>query len=112
MLCCVYADMEVDSNTGISILACKFTLNRTFRHADRCCVAAAVSYYNTYSHSDLIWSQLAAKEILTPLNMTHSFFGAVPDSHIPEIGVPGGENWADLIVGTGYDPAAGMWVRV
>ena len=51
-------------------------------------------------------------EILAPLNMTHSFFGAIPDSLLPYIGVPGGPNWADLIVGLGYDPAAGMWVRI
>jgi hypothetical protein len=25
--------------------------------------------------------------------------------------VPGGDNWADLVVGEGYNPAAGMWVR-
>jgi CubicO group peptidase (beta-lactamase class C family) len=71
-----------------------------------------LSYYNTYTNADLTWSELAAREILAPLNMTHSFFGAVPDSRFPEISVPGGENWADLIVGAGYDPAAGMWVRI
>jgi hypothetical protein len=43
------------------------------------------------------------------LNMTNSFFGTIPQDIVPNIGVPGGENWADLIVGEGYDPAAGMW---
>lgn len=42
--------------------------------------------------------------------MTHSFLGAVPDRLVPDIGIPGGENFADLVVGLGYDPAAGMWV--
>jgi hypothetical protein len=74
--------------------------------------AAVVSHYNTYANASLTWSELAAQEILAPLNMTHSFFGAVPDSHFPSISVPGGENWADLVVGAGYDPAAGMWVRI
>jgi hypothetical protein len=34
----------------------------------------------------------------------------VPDSLIPGITVPGGDNWADLVIGEGYNPAAGMWV--
>jgi hypothetical protein len=54
---------------------------------------------------------MAAEEILRPLNMTHSFFGPVPDTLIPSVTVPGGDNWADLVVGEGYNPAAGMWVR-
>ena len=57
------------------------------------------------------WPQFVSKEVFAPLNMTHSFFGAKPLDLIADIGVPGGENWADLIVGLGYDPAAGMWVR-
>lgn len=59
---------------------------------------------------DLHWSEFVTQHILAPLNMTHSFLGAVPDGLIPDIGVPGGDNWADLVVGPGYDPAAGMWV--
>lgn len=69
-----------------------------------------MNYYNNLTGSDLIWSQLTMKEVLAPLNMTHSFFGPVPQDLIPDVGVPGGENWADLLVGTGYDPVAGMWV--
>ncbi|KAH7389766.1 beta-lactamase/transpeptidase-like protein [Pyrenochaeta sp. MPI-SDFR-AT-0127] len=80
------------SNAGISILG-----------------SAVVAYYNNVTQLDLTWSQLVAKEILAPLNMTHSFFGTVPQDLMPHIGVPGIENWADLIVGLGYDPAAGMW---
>jgi hypothetical protein len=41
--------------------------------------------------------------------MTHSFFGTIPQNLIPDVGIPGGDNWADLIIGEGYDPAAGMW---
>lgn len=51
------------------------------------------------------------REILPSLNMTHSFFGPIPEALTPYTGVPGGSNWADLVVGLGYDPAAGMWVR-
>ncbi|CAO2652489.1 Nn.00g007720.m01.CDS01 [Neocucurbitaria sp. VM-36] len=80
------------SNAGISILA-----------------SAVVAYYNNVTHTDLSWSQLVAEEILIPLNMTHSFFGTVPQDLQIDIGVPGGDNWADLVVGLGYDPAAGMW---
>ncbi|KAH9870224.1 hypothetical protein J1614_007147 [Plenodomus biglobosus] len=41
--------------------------------------------------------------------MTRSFLGAIPQELIPDIGVPGGDHWADLVVGDGYAPAAGMW---
>lgn len=49
------------------------------------------------------------QNILAPLNMTHSFFGTIPPGQIPNVGVPGGPNFVDLVVGLGYDPAAGMW---
>ncbi|KAF2845988.1 beta-lactamase/transpeptidase-like protein [Plenodomus tracheiphilus IPT5] len=71
--------------------------------------AAVASHYNNVTASDLSWSQIVTEELLTPLNMTHSFFGRVPQDLIPDIGVPGGDSWVDLIVGSGYDPAAGMW---
>ncbi|KAL1598357.1 hypothetical protein SLS59_007041 [Nothophoma quercina] len=80
------------SNAGIGILG-----------------AAVASYYNEITREDLSWSQLVTQEILEPLNMTHSFFGAVQDELIPDVSVPGGENWADLVLGEGYNPAAGMW---
>ncbi|KAL1604941.1 hypothetical protein SLS60_004482 [Paraconiothyrium brasiliense] len=80
------------SNVGMSILA-----------------SAVVNYYNNFTGSDLNWSQLTTQQILSPLNMTNSFFGPIPDALLPDIGVPGGANWADLVVGLGYDPAAGMW---
>ncbi|KAF1947402.1 beta-lactamase/transpeptidase-like protein [Clathrospora elynae] len=80
------------SNAGFSILG-----------------SAVVTYYNNVTDSDLSWTQLATQELLSPLNMKHSFFGPVPQDLISDIGVPGGENWADLIVGEGYNPAAGMW---
>jgi CubicO group peptidase (beta-lactamase class C family) len=82
------------SNAGIGILG-----------------AAVAAYYNERAKKNLTWSQMAAEEILRPLNMTHSFFGPVPDSLIPSVTVPGGDNWADLVVGEGYNPAVGMWVR-
>jgi CubicO group peptidase (beta-lactamase class C family) len=47
--------------------------------------------------------------IFEPLNMTNSFFGAIPGHLIPSVGVPGGPNFVDLVVGLGYDPAAGLW---
>jgi CubicO group peptidase (beta-lactamase class C family) len=73
--------------------------------------AAVARYYNDLTGTDLTWSELATKEILNPLNMTHSFFGALPQELLPHIGITGGENWADLLLGTGFDPAAGLWVR-
>lgn len=113
MLCYEWTDTALDSNTAFSILACKCALVPPYGCSNVEPVAAVVSYYNTCTEdADLTWSELAAREVLAPLNMTHSFFGAVPDSLFPDISVPGGENWADLIVGAGYDPVAGMWVRI
>jgi CubicO group peptidase (beta-lactamase class C family) len=80
------------SNVGISILA-----------------SAVAACYNNITNSSLPWSQFATQKLIQPLNMTHSFFGAVPQDLEPYIGVPGGENWADLLIGEGYNPAAGMW---
>ena len=80
------------SNAGISILG-----------------SAVAAWYTNVTGKDISWSELATLEVLKPLNMTHSFFGTVPQDLEPFIGIPGGENWADLIVGEGYNPAAGMW---
>jgi hypothetical protein len=72
--------------------------------------AAVATYYNNITSASLKWSELASQELLLRLKMTHSFFGIVPQDLIPDISVPGGEdNWVDLVVGEGYDPAAGMW---
>lgn len=81
------------SNAGIAVLG-----------------SAIASYYSNLVGSNSTWSDVVTQEILSPLNMTHSFLDAVPLDLIPYISVPGGENWADLVVGQGYDPAAGMWV--
>jgi CubicO group peptidase (beta-lactamase class C family) len=80
------------SNAGVSILG-----------------STVATYYNNVSNSKLSWSSIVTKELLAPLNMTHSFFGTVPQDLEPYVGVPGGENWADLLIGEGYNPAAGMW---
>lgn len=71
--------------------------------------SAVVAYYNNITASSLSWSQLATQHVLEPLNMTHSFFGAVSQDLDPHISVPGVDNWADLIIGEGYNPTAGMW---
>lgn len=80
------------SNLGISILA-----------------SASANYYNNITGSDLNWSELTMQEILAPLNMTHSILGPLPEKLLPDVGVPGSAHWADLVVGLGYDPAAGIW---
>jgi len=72
-------------------------------------LAAVATHYNKVTAANLSWSQIATQKIFDPLNMTHSFFGTIPQDLVPRISVPGSENWANLIVGTGYDPAAGMW---
>lgn len=72
--------------------------------------AAVAAYYNEITRENLTWSQFTTKELLQPLNMTHSFLGPIADDLIPSVTVPGGDNWADLVVGEGYNPAAGMWV--
>ncbi|KAF2439216.1 beta-lactamase/transpeptidase-like protein [Karstenula rhodostoma CBS 690.94] len=70
---------------------------------------SVVNYYNKITELNLNWSQLTMQQVLSPLNMIHSFFGSILDALLLDIGVPGGPNWADLVVGLGYDPAAGMW---
>lgn len=81
------------SNAGIGILG-----------------AAVASYYNELTREDLTWSEVVEQELLEPLGMASSFLGPVPDGLVPRVSVPGGDNWADLVVGEGYRPAAGMWV--
>jgi CubicO group peptidase (beta-lactamase class C family) len=72
--------------------------------------AAAAAYYNKISNSSLSWSEITTKQVLTPLNMTHSFFGHIPQLLKHYIAIPGiGDPWTDLSVGEGYNPAAGMW---
>jgi CubicO group peptidase (beta-lactamase class C family) len=80
------------SNAGFSILG-----------------SAVAAYYNDVNNTKLSWSCIATEQLLQPLNMTHSFFGTVPQDLESYIGVPGGENWADLLIGEGYNPVAGMW---
>jgi CubicO group peptidase (beta-lactamase class C family) len=71
---------------------------------------AAAAYYNNISNTSLSWSEIATKQVLTPLNMTHSFLGHIPQLLEPFIAIPGGDDtWTDLLVGEGYNPAAGMW---
>lgn len=41
--------------------------------------------------------------------MTHTFFGRIPSPLIPHIVVPGSQNWVNLLIGPGYDPAGGAW---
>lgn len=104
-------DGETDSNAGIGLLGGRFSFFFPLENgvSDIPIPAAVAAYYSNVTHSNWTWSDLATRELLIPLNMTHSFFGAVPQHLIPDLSIPGGENWADLIVGEGYDPAAGMW---
>lgn len=83
------------SNAGIGILG-----------------VAVAAYYNELTCENRTWSELVSKEILKPLDMTHSFLGPVSDGLIPVLTIPGGDNWADLVIGEGYNPAAGMWVGI
>ncbi|KAH7363697.1 beta-lactamase/transpeptidase-like protein [Pyrenochaeta sp. MPI-SDFR-AT-0127] len=80
------------SNAGVAILG-----------------VAIATCYNNITNSDMPWSQIATRELLEPLNMTHSFFGQIPQDLEPFMTVPGGDNWADIIVAEGYAPAGGMW---
>ncbi|KAF2124738.1 beta-lactamase/transpeptidase-like protein [Dothidotthia symphoricarpi CBS 119687] len=71
--------------------------------------SAVAAYYSNLVGLKWTWNDVVTQELLYPLNMTHSFVGAISIDLIPHIAVPGGENWADLVVGLGYDPAAGMF---
>ncbi|KAF2089596.1 beta-lactamase/transpeptidase-like protein, partial [Saccharata proteae CBS 121410] len=70
---------------------------------------AVANYRNQLRDTNLTWSDVATDDILQPLNMTNSFFGSIPDALVPYISVPGTDNWVDLFIGPGYDPAGGMW---
>ncbi|KAL1650015.1 hypothetical protein SLS58_001392 [Diplodia intermedia] len=81
-----------------------------YSNAGTCILAYAVaSYHNRLTSMNHTWTEYATYSILERLNMTHTFFGAIPDALVPSIGVPGGPNWVDLVIGPGYDPAGGMW---
>ncbi|KAB2577912.1 Beta-lactamase-like protein [Lasiodiplodia theobromae] len=81
-----------------------------YSNAGVCILGYAVAnYYNLLADTNYTWSEYATKSILENLNMTHSFFGAIPEELLPNVGVPGGPNWVDLVIGPGYDPAGGMW---
>ncbi|KAF2729479.1 beta-lactamase/transpeptidase-like protein [Polyplosphaeria fusca] len=86
------AQQAAYSNAGFSILG-----------------SAVVSYYNSLHSTALTWPALATQSIFAPFNMTSSFFGSIPNAHVPSIAIPGGPHWADLRMGLGYEPAAGMW---
>ncbi|KAL1621259.1 hypothetical protein SLS54_005755 [Diplodia seriata] len=84
-----------------------------YSNAGSCILAYAVaSYHNRLTSMNHTWTEYATYNILERLNMTHTFFGAIPDALVPSIGVPGGPNWVDLVIGPGYDPAGGMWPRL
>ncbi|KAF4550746.1 Beta-lactamase-like protein 1 [Elsinoe fawcettii] len=81
-----------------------------YSNAGICLLAfAVVNHHNLLTSSNQTWTQFATSSILQPLNMTHSFFGPIPSNFIPNIVVPGSDNWVDLLIGPGYDPAGGMW---
>jgi len=67
------------------------------------------NYRNRLRNSSLSWSEVAIEDVLRPLNMSHSFFGPIPHQLKDNISVPNTVNWADLMIGDGYDPAVGMW---
>jgi CubicO group peptidase (beta-lactamase class C family) len=71
---------------------------------------AAAAYYNNISNTSLSWGEITTKQVLKPLDMTHSFLGHIPQPLEPFIAISGGgDTWADLLVGEGYNPAAGIW---
>ncbi|KAK8225267.1 beta-lactamase/transpeptidase-like protein [Phyllosticta paracitricarpa] len=81
-----------------------------YSNAGTCILGYAVAAYrNRLSSSNLVWNDVVTEDIFKPLNMTHSFFGPIPDDLRRLVCVPAGETWTDLQVGPGYDPAGGGW---
>ncbi|KAK8160214.1 beta-lactamase/transpeptidase-like protein [Phyllosticta citribraziliensis] len=81
-----------------------------YSNAGTCILGYAVAAYrNRLSSSNLVWNDVVTEDIFKPLNMTHSFFGPIPDELRRLVCVPAGETWTDLQVGPGYDPAGGGW---
>lgn len=67
------------------------------------------NYRNLLRSTSLSWGEVATEDVLKPLNMSHSFFGPIPNQLKKNISVPNTANWADLVIRAGYDPAVGMW---
>ncbi|KAG8629768.1 hypothetical protein KVT40_001387 [Elsinoe batatas] len=81
-----------------------------YSNAGICLLAFTTSHQHNLLHSlNQTWSTLATNSILSPLNMTHSFFGPIPASLSSQTIIPGSPNWSSLLIGPGYDPAGGLW---
>ncbi|KAK8232821.1 beta-lactamase/transpeptidase-like protein [Phyllosticta capitalensis] len=81
-----------------------------YSNAGTCILGYAVAAYrNRLSSSNLFWNDIVKEDIFKPLEMTHSFFGPIPDDLRRLVCVPAGETWTDLQVGPGYDPSGGGW---
>lgn len=70
--------------------------------------AAVASYRGSLTGAEEPWADYVQRDIFGPLGMNRSFFGPVSPDVAGDIGVPGVNNWADLVV-DGYNPAGGMW---
>lgn len=73
--------------------------------------AAVASYRSSLMGTNESWADYVQNDIFGPLGMDRSFFGPVSPDIAHSIGVPGVNNWADLVV-DGYNPAGGMWSSV
>lgn len=70
--------------------------------------AALSSYRSTLLGVDEPWADYVQRDIFGPLGMSSSFFGPPSAELRGRLGVPGVNNWVDLVV-DGYNPAGGMW---
>lgn len=73
--------------------------------------AAISSYRGSLLGVNESWAYYVQNDIFGPLGMTKSFFGPPPPELRDQLGVPGVNNWVDLVV-DGYNPAGGMWSSV
>jgi CubicO group peptidase (beta-lactamase class C family) len=73
--------------------------------------AAVSSYRNTLMGTSESWAEYVQKDIFGPLGMSRSFFGPPSPEVRDQLGIPGVNNWVDLVV-DGYNPAGGMWSSV
>ncbi|PNS15158.1 hypothetical protein CAC42_8159 [Sphaceloma murrayae] len=80
-----------------------------YSNAGICLLAfATVAQHNALHNTSQTWTAFA-DDLLHSLSLNSSFFGAIPPPLTERIAIPGADNWVDLLIGPGYDPAGGMW---
>ncbi|KAF3929402.1 hypothetical protein ABW19_dt0207632 [Dactylella cylindrospora] len=85
-------EMPSYSNTGFSMLG-----------------IAVERYYSKLWNTTRTFGDIIAKDILSPLNMSHSFLGPIPPHLRNDVITPAATNFVDKLFAESHDPAGGMY---